>query len=115
MGSFWASHVYYLTFVKFDYGYNMKIAVGLGIMSTTCWVIWFLRHRRQKQFAWKVLVATCGPYLVLPLELLDFPPIGGLLDAHACWHLGTVPMSFMYCSLLNDLLTDEDERASKVA
>jgi hypothetical protein len=24
------------------------------------------------------------------LELFDFPPIWGMVDAHALWHLGTV-------------------------
>ena len=34
--------------------------------------------------------------LVLPLaaatELMDFPPLGWLLDAHAIWHALTIPL-----------------------
>ena len=25
-------------------------------------------------------------------QVLDFPPLWGLVDAHACWHAATVPM-----------------------
>lgn len=28
--------------------------------------------------------------VAMSLELLDFPPIGGYIDAHSLWHLGTV-------------------------
>mmetsp|Transcript_111804 Transcript_111804/g.193832 ORF Transcript_111804/g.193832 Transcript_111804/m.193832 type:complete len:402 (+) Transcript_111804:50-1255(+) len=113
---FWFGHVLYLSFVYFDYGYNMKVAVGLGICTSLSWLTWFLRHRGERRFAWKCIVASLGPYLVLPLELLDFPPAFGLMDAHACWHLGTVPMSFVWCSFMQDVIRWEAEAAaSKVA
>jgi hypothetical protein len=34
--------------------------------------------------------------LAAGLELLDFPPLGRALDAHALWHLSTVPISLMW-------------------
>lgn len=30
------------------------------------------------------------------LELLDFPPLFWVLDAHAVWHLSTVPVHFLF-------------------
>ena len=30
------------------------------------------------------------------LELLDFPPLLWVLDAHAVWHLSTVPVHFLF-------------------
>lgn len=37
------------------------------------------------------------------LELLDFPPILRILDAHALWHLATVPITQMWYEwLVND-------------
>jgi len=32
----------------------------------------------------------------LLLEVLDFPPAGGLLDAHALWHAATVPLAYLF-------------------
>jgi len=102
--AFWMSHAFYLSFINFDYGHNMQVAVGIGIVSTLLWLLWALRHWRERPFVWKVLFAVIGPYAVLPLELLDFPPFFGLLDAHACWHMGTVPMAFSWCSFVRQQL-----------
>lgn len=98
----WIAHVLYLSFVKFDYGRNMAVCVGLGIVSTLSQLVWWWRHRHKCTFAWKAAVSALGPYVVLPLELLDFPPVFGLLDAHSLWHLGTVPSSFLMCSYIRD-------------
>ena len=42
---------------------------------------------------------------VLPcslLEFYDFPPrLGHTIDAHACWHLATVPLYAMFYDLLH--------------
>jgi hypothetical protein len=33
-------------------------------------------------------------------ELLDFPPLLGLLDAHALWHGATAPLAYLLYSFL---------------
>lgn len=52
--------------------------------------------------------------LVMSLELLDFPPLGGALDAHSLWHLGTIGPTILWYKYVyalrsvqfqNDLLT----------
>jgi len=92
----WAALISYQSFVSFDYEGNMMVAVSLGVGAGVAWLTWFVRHLEEcRNFAWKVLVAILLPLLALPFELLDFPPIGDLLDAHAIWHLGTVPMQFL--------------------
>lgn len=30
------------------------------------------------------------------LELLDFPPLFWVLDAHAIWHLSTIPVNVLF-------------------
>lgn len=98
---FWVAHVRYLHWVEFDYSYNMKVAVTIGISASLLWLLWVIRNRRTcRSFGWKMLVASWGPYLALPLELRDFPPVFGLLDAHATWHLVTIPMSFSFYGFL---------------
>lgn len=113
--AFWVGHVLYLTYIDFDYGYNMVIAVALGIGTSLAWIIWTVRFSSTRPFAWKVLFAVLGPYIVLPLELLDFPPLFGFLDAHALWHFGTIPMAFMWRVFLLDYLRYETLDATKDA
>eukprot|EP00928_Gymnodinium_smaydae_P017382 TRINITY_DN16643_c0_g3_i2.p2 TRINITY_DN16643_c0_g3~~TRINITY_DN16643_c0_g3_i2.p2 ORF type:complete len:158 (-),score=48.25 TRINITY_DN16643_c0_g3_i2:103-576(-) len=92
----WGAHVGYLTFYTFDYGYNMVFAVAVGGGAMLVWIVWFVRHLDEvRPFASRVPVAILGPALALPLELLDFPPLWDVLDAHALWHLCTVPVQFL--------------------
>jgi post-GPI attachment to proteins factor 3 len=32
----------------------------------------------------------------LTLQVLDFPPVFGLLDAHAIWHVLTIPLVYKW-------------------
>ena len=36
----------------------------------------------------------------LLLEVLDFPAIGGYVDAHAFWHAATVPLTGVWYSFI---------------
>lgn len=86
------THVGYLTFVRFDYTYNMAANVAVGTLSNLLWT-WFSVQRFRKVgrlwAAWPGLIVA-WLVLAMSLELFDFPPWGGMVDAHALWHLGTV-------------------------
>ncbi|KAI9800490.1 MAG: hypothetical protein M1825_004038 [Sarcosagium campestre] len=88
----YAAHVAYLTLWSWDYTYNMAANVVVGIVQNTLWS-WFsiTRYRRLKKpwAAWPGLIVA-WLVVAMSLELLDFPPLAGLLDAHSLWHLGTV-------------------------
>ena len=93
---FYTFHVCYLSFYKFDYGYNMKASVGLGLVHSIIWLIWVGFNYSRRDYAWKqarivILLASS-----MSLELLDFPPIFGLLDAHSLWHMATIPIVRMH-------------------
>jgi uncharacterized membrane protein YgcG len=80
-------HVRYMAFVKFDYGYNMAVCIAAGITTAIAWVAWAAAARhpaRRRLFAFVAAV-----HLAMALEVLDFPPLLGLLDAHALWHAAT--------------------------
>lgn len=34
------------------------------------------------------------------LEVLDFPPILGVLDAHSLWHAATAPLAYLFYSFI---------------
>lgn len=90
--SLYAAHVVYLTAWSWDYSYNMAANVAVGIIQNALWT-WFsmARYRRlQKPWAaWPGLIVA-WVILAMSLELLDFPPWWGMIDAHSLWHLGTV-------------------------
>ena len=86
------AHVSYLTFWRWDYTYNMAANVAAGVVANILWS-WFSVQRYQKLkkpwAAWPGLIVA-WVVMAMSLELLDFPPLKGMLDAHSLWHLGTV-------------------------
>lgn len=86
------AHVTYLTVWRWDYTYNMAANVAVGIVQNLLWT-WFSITRYVKTQKWW----TSWPGLIviwvlmaMGLELFDFPPWWGMIDAHSLWHLGTV-------------------------
>ncbi|ODQ51581.1 Per1-like protein [Saitoella complicata NRRL Y-17804] len=85
------AHVSYLSFVTFDYSYNMLANVLVGFASNLLWIYYSLTHYSSRP-AWALwpaaIVVAVG--CAMSLELFDFPPVWDLLDAHALWHASTV-------------------------
>jgi hypothetical protein len=95
----YALHVGYLNFWSWDYTYNMAANVVVGILHNALWT-WFsivqYRKYRVSWVAWPGMIVTWIMF-AMSLELLDFPPWMGLIDAHSLWHLGTViPAAWWY-------------------
>lgn len=93
-----AAHFWYMLFVKFDYGFNVKLCILVGVLQQVMWCSWavVMRHPSRRRLTVFVLLINAA----LSLEVLDFPPIAGLLDAHALWHLCTVPLIYMWYSFV---------------
>lgn len=71
-----------------------------GMVNLLWWLCWCWQNRRTLPYWWK-----CGLVVVLLhglalLELLDFPPMLWILDAHAVWHLSTIPVHFLFYRLV---------------
>lgn len=92
------AHVTYLKWFKWDYGYNMTANVVVGIMQHTMWS-WFsfnkYKSSKRSWAAWPGLVVA-WLLLAMSLEVLDFPPLWGSVDAHSLWHLGTVGPTILW-------------------
>jgi hypothetical protein len=87
-------HAYYMAFIKFDYGYNMKLCIAVGLATALAWLVWVSRVRhpgRRTLYQFMALV-----HVAMLLEVLDFPPVFWLLDAHALWHAATVPLTYLW-------------------
>ena len=68
----YARHMIYMHYVKFDYGYHVGLCVTAGL--------------------WAFVIGVNAAVL---LEILDFPPLWHVVDAHALWHLCTVPLTYV--------------------
>ena len=80
---------------SFDYGRHMLISFALGAVHALTWVAWWTRARRTSATAWRGVALNALAYASAAFELLDFPPILGLLDAHALWHASTAPLGHL--------------------
>jgi len=69
-----------------------------GLIHGIAWVAWswWMYTRRRQTYVWKA--AACVVYVtaLVLLELFDFPPLLWSLDAHALWHLGTIPVPLVF-------------------
>jgi len=114
--SFCAYHVHYLTFVHFDYGYNMKANIAMGVLNAACWLYWSGLNRKTHQHVWKCALFVVLAVLSLGLEVLDFPPLYWFIDAHALWHLVTAPITLIWYSFVIDdckFLLDENNQKKR--
>lgn len=88
----YVAHVSYLSFWRFDYTYNMAANVAVGIVQNILWTGFSIRRYRKLKEGWAAWPGLIVAWIVFAMsfELFDFPPLGGMVDAHALWHLGTV-------------------------
>lgn len=112
---------------RFDYTYNMQFNVLVALLTIALWTAWSYRQSRlpnpsnfsrrqlssypsaRARFRAPHYLSPLLPLILLPLlttlELLDFAPVGfgtglRLLDAHALWHLSTIPVVWMWYRFL---------------
>ncbi|KAL5490653.1 hypothetical protein ACEPAI_5487 [Sanghuangporus weigelae] len=117
------SHVSYLSLLpRFDYTYNIIFNLIIGLLHNFLWLLYSLPQsftiiRRfppspmprnyRPRCAWKAALSVSLTMGAMSLELLDFPPIGRVLDAHALWHAATAPIAELwYGFLIEDALDD---------
>ena len=102
-------HVYKMHYVKFDYGYHVGLCVLAGIAQSAAWVCWVLFSKEGKSHRGRSHLAVfivCVNLAVL-LEVFDFPPVANSLDAHAMWHLTTIPLVYLFYEFVKrDVLTN---------
>ncbi|KIN04548.1 hypothetical protein OIDMADRAFT_191664 [Oidiodendron maius Zn] len=105
----YAGHVIYLKGFAWDYTYNMAANVAVGIIQNIMWSWFSWEKYRTSGRTWTTWPGLTVAWIMLAmsLELLDFPPWLGCLDAHSLWHLGTVaPTVLWYNFLLKDAQDD---------
>lgn len=89
----YTAHVAYLVLWRWDYAYNMAANVACGLITNLLWSWYSWRKYAQSKRSWAMWpgFAVAWIMLAMSLELFDFAPVlGGSVDAHSLWHLGTV-------------------------
>ncbi|KAK3039240.1 hypothetical protein RJ639_027944 [Escallonia herrerae] len=98
--AFVTTHILYLNFYQLDHGLNMKVCLAMGIAQLLLWAVWAGVTRHPSR--WKLWVVVIGGALAMLLEIYDFPPHRGLVDAHALWHATTIPLTYLWWSFVRD-------------
>ncbi|KAF6096081.1 post-GPI attachment to proteins phospholipase 3 [Phyllostomus discolor] len=96
------AHVSYLGLVHFDYGYNLAANVAIGLVNLVWWLAWCLWNQQRLPHVRKCVVVVLLLQGLSLLELLDFPPFFWVLDAHAIWHISTIPVHVLFFSFLEE-------------
>jgi hypothetical protein len=92
------AHVTYLKSFSWDYGYNMAANVAAGVVQNALWSWFSWQKYNESGRVWATWpgVVVAWILVAMSLELLDFPPWWGCLDAHSLWHLGTVAPTMIF-------------------
>jgi hypothetical protein len=120
------AHVTHMNVVHFDYGHNMNVNACFVIIQLLVWFLWALKVQgigalnifkalkllfrgmlpdqiKEGQHACIVVLFEISLVSAAAFETGDFPPVWGLLDAHAVWHFLTIPIcSVWYIFLHHD-------------
>ncbi|GMP70120.1 hypothetical protein CsSME_00029108 [Camellia sinensis var. sinensis] len=98
--AFVTTHILYLNFYQLDYGLNMKVCLGMGLAQLLIWAIWagITCHPSR----WRLWIVVIGGGIATLLEIYDFPPYSGFVDAHALWHATTIPLTYLWWSFIRD-------------
>jgi hypothetical protein len=83
---------------KINYARNVVLMVGLLVAHTFAWTYAALASPRPHN--WMLFVTLSLTYVAGALEMFDFPPVLGSLDAHALWHAATPPLALLFYAFL---------------
>ena len=91
-------HVAYLKGVRWDYTYNMAANVAAGMLQNTMWTVFSVYRYRKSKRMWATWPGIVVAWLIfaMSMELFDFPPWLGSIDAHSLWHLFTIGPAILW-------------------
>ena len=74
----WTAHARYMLYVRFDYGWSVRFCIAVGLAQSLAMVGWayLRRHPARATLAGFLIVL----HVAMLLEILDFPPLFGLVD-----------------------------------
>lgn len=95
---YYLQHCHRMLTVLFDYGRHVKLCIIAGGVQSIAWLVWSVFtprgkvHPSRKELLWFVGLVN----VAMLLEVLDFPPLWYIFDAHALWHAATIPLGVVW-------------------
>lgn len=91
-------HIAYLKLVRWDYTYNMAANVAAGMVQNVLWSWFSYEKYRTSRLAWATWpgIVVAWVMFAMSMELFDFPPWLGSIDAHSLWHMMTIAPSVLW-------------------
>lgn len=91
-------HVLYMKLVRWNYTYNMTANVSAGIVQNLIWSYFSVAKYRKSRQTWAMWPGIVVAWLVfaMSMELFDFAPWLGSIDAHSLWHLMTIAPTIIW-------------------
>eukprot|EP01104_Vermistella_antarctica_P014736 TRINITY_DN468_c2_g1_i2.p1 TRINITY_DN468_c2_g1~~TRINITY_DN468_c2_g1_i2.p1 ORF type:complete len:384 (+),score=36.63 TRINITY_DN468_c2_g1_i2:160-1311(+) len=96
---FITQHIVYMAFVDFNYGYNVMVVGALIAVHFLLWV-WWACTVEDAPHRWVILQTLGILFVLVPLEIRDFPPVWGYVDAHCLWHGGMIAVGLLWTRFL---------------
>ena len=93
----------------------MKVALTGGVVQIFSWLYWAYENRSTRRYSRKIVFYVVGGMMAALLEVNDFPPLWGLVDAHCIWHGLTPWLVFVLYSFLADDSKDWVSRKGKTS
>ena len=87
-----AAHVVHMNTVLFDYGWNMTLSIGVVGLNIVLWMGWVAVHATSRPYVLHMALLNIALVAAGTLEVYDFAPMWGHVDAHSCWHGLTIPI-----------------------
>ncbi|KAL1565586.1 post-GPI attachment to proteins factor 3-like [Salvia divinorum] len=94
------THILYMNFYEFDYGWNAMVCVVISALQIAVWAAWAAQARHPQR--WKLWVVVFGGAVSMLVKLYDFPPWWALLDARGLWHATMIPLTYLWWSFVKD-------------
>jgi hypothetical protein len=90
-------HVHRMVTVLFDYGFHVTLCIAAGAIQSLVWLVWAVATGKGKSHPGRrlLLLFMVSVNVAMLLEVLDFPPLMKIVDAHALWHVVTVPLTVL--------------------
>ncbi|XP_031108840.1 post-GPI attachment to proteins factor 3-like [Ipomoea triloba] len=98
--AFVTTHILYLNLYQFDYGLNRKVCFAMVMAKLAIWGVWAGVSRHPSR--WKLWVVVIGGVIATLVEVFDFAPYWGYVDAHAVWHATCIPLTYLFWSFVRD-------------